>query len=120
MTQKELAEMYGIKPHKGGLKDKRKATEIVKKILTCHKCGGTMRWIENTNQCVCDNCTYSVGKSEKRHSLSVTKSISDKNRKFLEDNYSSVLLRIGNEQKQNLQNNKLNDKKEESRGVENA
>ena len=90
MTQKELAEMYGIKPRKTGLKDKRKAKDIVGKILKCHKCGGIMTWIKDTNQCVCPNCTYSIGKSENKQTLSVTKSVSDKSRKFLEDNYEAV------------------------------
>ena len=114
MTQKELAEMYGIKQRKGGLKDKRKATDIVCKILKCHKCGGVMRWIEDTNQCVCEKCTYSIGKNDDRHTLSVTKSISDKSRKFLEDNYASVLPRIQKDQEQKeLTDKAKNEKKAE-------
>lgn len=103
MTQKELAEMYGIKPHKTGLKDKKKAKDIVCKILKCHKCGGTMKWITDTNQCVCPTCSYSIVENENKQSLCVTKSISNKSRKFLEDNYSSVLRLIKKEETNDCQ-----------------
>lgn len=91
MTQKELAKMYGIKERKVGIKDKAKAKEIVDKILKCHKCGSRMEWIIDTNQCVCPNCTYAVGKKESKQLLSISRTLNDKNIKFLENNYAAVL-----------------------------
>jgi len=90
MTQKELAKMYGIKTRKVGLKNKEKAKEIVDKILKCHKCGKRMTWIKDTNQCVCQNCIYSIGKKENKQIMSISRSLNDKNLKFLESNYDNV------------------------------
>ena len=37
------------------MKNKKKANEILDKILMCPRCKKRMRWIENTNIIVCDN-----------------------------------------------------------------
>lgn len=97
MTQNELAEMYGIKPKKDGLKNKNKAKEIVGKIAKCPKCGELMKWIEGTNVCVCETCVKLIGSGDSAYKISLTKEISDKSRKFLESNYSSVLKNIQKE-----------------------
>lgn len=91
MTQKELAEMFGIKPRKVGLRDKKKAIEICTKILKCHKCGESMHWVEGSNVCVCPTCTYSVGKKENKQVFSVYKTISEKSKKFLTENYDTFI-----------------------------
>ena len=91
MTQKELAEMYGIKPRRVGLRDKKKAIEICTKILKCHKCGESMHWVEGTNICVCPTCTYSTGKKESKKVFSVYKTISEKSKKFLTENYDTFI-----------------------------
>ena len=95
MTQKELAEMYGIKPRRIGLRDKKKAVEICTKILKCHKCGESMRWVEGTNICVCTTCTYSTGKKENKKVFSVYKTISEKSKKFLTENYDDCNIHSG-------------------------
>lgn len=87
MNMKELASMFNIKEQDKSMKNKEKATEIIGKILRCHKCGSQMKWIEDTNVCVCPNCTYIVGKKEKDpKTYSVTRTLSDKSRRFLENN----------------------------------
>lgn len=91
MDLKELAEMYNVKPRKVGLRDKKKATEICTKILKCHKCGKSMDWVENTNICVCPTCTYQIGKKDNKQTFSVHKTISDKSKKFLSENYQTFL-----------------------------
>lgn len=90
MNMKELASMFNVKEQDKSMKNKKKAKEIIGKILRCHKCGTQMRWIEDTNVCVCPNCTYTVEKKEngksKKVTYSVTRTLSDKSRRFLENN----------------------------------
>lgn len=73
------------------MKNKKKANEILDKILMCPRCKKRMRWIENTNIIVCDNCTYSTTHKEKdkevKKDYSVSRTLNDKNKKFLEINY---------------------------------
>ena len=47
-----------------------------------------MNWVEGTNICACPTCTYTIGKKENKETYSVSKTLSDKSRRFLENNYS--------------------------------
>ncbi len=90
MNLKEVAAMYGIEEKDCAMKNKKKANEIMDKILKCHKCGGQMNWIEGTNICVCPTCTYSIGKKENKETYSVSKMIQDRSKRFLENNYKNI------------------------------
>ena len=37
---------------------------------------------------ICPTCTYTIGKKENKETYSVSKTLSDKSRRFLENNYS--------------------------------
>lgn len=88
MTISEIATLFGIKETEKSMKNKAKAKDILAKILKCHKCGDNMKWIEGTNVCVCEKCTYTVGKDEHKQTFSVSKNIPERSRRFLENNYS--------------------------------
>lgn len=96
MDIKEVSKLFGVKEHDKSMKNKTKAKEIIDKILKCNKCGSQMKWIENTNVCVCPNCTYTYGKKNKKDkkdttkTLSISRTLSDKSRRFLENNYNVV------------------------------
>lgn len=93
MNIKEVATMFGVKEKNNAMRNKQKAKEIMGKILKCHKCGSQMNWIEGTNVCVCPTCTYSVkkkGKNETKEVFSVSKTLQEKSRKFLENNYQYI------------------------------
>ena len=79
-----------VNKKKSGMKNKKKATEIVNKITTCPKCKQPMKWIADTNICVCPTCTYVIGKDENKEEYSFTKTLNDRNIKFLRDNYDAV------------------------------
>ena len=85
MTQKELADMFGVEKKKVGLKDKKKAAMICKKILRCYMCGKMTKWIEGTDICVCPNCIGSENSPSRRKHF--YKKISKKSKKFLSENY---------------------------------
>ena len=87
MTMKEIATLFGVKEKDASMKNKKKAIEIMEKILRCPKCKKSMKWIEGTNVCVCPSCTYSLGKNEGKKTFSVSKTIQDRSCKFLENNY---------------------------------
>jgi len=87
MDMKEIATLFGVKERDASMKNKKKAVEIMEKILSCPKCKKPMRWIEGTNVCICDTCTYSVGKNDNKKTFSVSKTIQDRSCKFLENNY---------------------------------
>ena len=89
MTIKEVAKMFNVNTEKSrAMKNKRKAKEIMEKILLCPKCKQPMNWVEGTNICACPTCTYTIGKKENKETYSVSKTLSDKSRRFLENNYS--------------------------------
>lgn len=93
MNMNEVAKMFNVKEQNKAMKNKEKAKEIIGKILKCNKCGGQMNWIENTNVCVCPNCTYTVvkkGKKDTTETCSVSRTLSDKSRKFLENNMKYI------------------------------
>lgn len=87
MNMKEIATQFGVKEKDKSMKNKKKAVEIMGKILTCPKCKKTMKWIEGTNVCVCPSCTFTVGKEKNKKTCSVSKTLQDRSRKFLENNY---------------------------------
>ena len=91
MTIKELASMYNVNVKNKGMKNKNKAKEMIEKFLKCPKCKKTMTWIDGTNVCTCPICTYTVSKKvnkkEVQETYSVYKTISEKSRIFLENNY---------------------------------
>lgn len=87
MNMKEIATLFGVKERNASMKNKKKAVEIMEKILQCPKCKKPMKWIEGTNVCVCQDCTYTVGKKESKETFSVSKEIQNRSRKFLENNY---------------------------------
>lgn len=91
MTIKEVATMFNVNVEKSrAMKNKKKAKEIVGKILECPKCKQPMNWIEGTNICACPTCTYTIGKKDNKETFSVSKTLSDKSRRFLENNYSQI------------------------------
>ena len=85
MTIKEVAKMFNVNTEKSRA---MKAKEIMEKILMCPKCKQPMNWVEGTNICACPTCTYTIGKKENKEIYSVSKTLSDKSRRFLENNYS--------------------------------
>lgn len=90
MNMKEIAALYGIKEVDKSMKNKTKAKDIVEKILKCPKCGKPMHWVKDTNVCVCQTCTYTVGKKENKKTYSITKPLSNRDYKFLVNNYDSI------------------------------
>lgn len=72
------------------MRNKKKATEIVNKITTCPKCRQPMQWVRDTNICVCPTCTYVIGKDEEKETFEFTKTLTDRNIKFLQENYDAV------------------------------
>lgn len=87
MNMKEVATLFGVKEKDKSMKNKKKAVEIMKKILTCPKCKETMTWIPGTNVCSCSSCTFSIGKEKNKQICSVSKTLQKRSRKFLENNY---------------------------------
>ena len=87
MNMKEIATLFGVKERNASMKNKKKAIEIMEKIIQCPKCKKPMKWVEGTNVCVCQDCTYTVGKKESKETFSVFKEIPNRSRKFLENNY---------------------------------
>lgn len=94
MNMTEFREKYATKKPNHLMKDKKKAIDIIQKILKCHKCGETMNWVEGTNICVCPKCVRANG------DMSVFKVISDKSHNFLEYN-SAYVEEIKKEDKKN-------------------
>lgn len=92
MNINEVATMFGVGNRSKAMKNKEKAKEIIGKILRCPKCGNPMKWIEGTNVCVCSTCTYSVGKKENKKTYSVSKTLQEKSRRFLENNIQYITV----------------------------
>lgn len=100
MDMKEIATLFGVKERDASMKNKKKAVEIMEKILSCPKCKKPMKWIEGTNVCVCETCTYTVGKKDNKKTFSVSKTIQDRSRKFLDNNYQYMLTDTTEESKE--------------------
>ncbi len=92
MNINEVATMFGVGNRSKAMKNKEMAKEIIGKILRCPKCGKHMKWIEGTNVCVCSTCTYSVDKEENKKTYSVSKTLQEKSRKFLENNIQYIIV----------------------------
>lgn len=92
MTIKEVAKLFGIKEKNGALRNKKKAVDIMGKILRCPKCGKPMKWIEGTNICSCQDCVNTVGKGDQKRTFPMYKTINDRrSRRFLENNYQYMV-----------------------------
>ncbi len=96
MTINEVAKMYNVNIRNKEMKNKNKAKEIVEKILECPKCKNTMKWLDNTNVCICPTCTSSISnkknKNDSKAIYNVYKILSEKNLKFLDNNYLQVAI----------------------------
>lgn len=92
MNMKEIATLFGVEEKDKSMKNKTKAVEIMEKILACPRCKKTMKWIEGTNACVCHTCTFTVGKEKNKRICSVSKTLQDRSRKFLENNYQYMTV----------------------------
>lgn len=90
MNIKEVAKMFGVTEKEKSMKNKDKAIEIMERTLACPKCKKTMRWVTGTNVAVCNTCTYVTGKEKNKKILSVSKTLNERNRKFLENNYHYI------------------------------
>lgn len=97
MNMKEVAALFGVKEKSKAMNNKKKAVEIMGKMLICPNCKKPMRWIEGTNVCVCPDCTYTVGKDSDKKTYSVSKTLQDRSRKFLENNYQYMIEENGEE-----------------------
>lgn len=87
MNMKEIATLFGVKERGRSMNNPKKAIETMENILRCPKCKKTMKWIEGTNVCVCQSCTYTIGKKGLKETFNVFKTIQNRSRKFLENNY---------------------------------
>ena len=83
MNMKEIPTLFGVEEKDKSMKNKTKAVEIMEKILRCPK---------GTNACVCHTCTFTVGKEKNKRICSVSKTLQDRSRKFLENNYQYMTV----------------------------